>query len=83
MKTDISVVTGFLNSIETYQSIFKIELLQSESNGVYKAFKVIYLDKDHKKVKLRIELDFVHEKLSAGFWKDPSLKTKKFSHFLG
>lgn len=82
MISDISVVTGFLKSIESYESLLKIDLLRSESNGVYKAYKISYLNTDKKKVKLRLELDFVHEKLSSGKWNDNSLKTKKFSHFL-
>jgi len=82
MQKDISVVTGYLKTIDTYESLVKIELLQGESNGVYKAYKVIYRNTDNEKVKLRIELDFSHEKLSSGQWKDHSLKTKKFSKFL-
>jgi hypothetical protein len=82
MKKDISVVTGYLKTVDAYDSLIKIELLKSESNGVYKAYKVVYLNKDHQKVKLRIELDFSHQKLSSGAWKSTSLKTKKFSHFV-
>ena len=81
MKNDISVITGFLTSLDTYQNLHKIELLSSESNGVYKAYKVIYIDKNKRKKRLRLELDFTHDKLSFGPWKSSSLSTKKFSSF--
>lgn len=82
MTPDISVITGFLNSLNSYQSIHKIELISAESNGVYKAFKVIYNDVDGNKIKLRLELDFQHKKLSSAKWKDRSFTTKKFKHYL-
>jgi len=82
MEKDISIIAGFLKTLDTYKHLHKIALLPSESNGVYKTYKVHYINNDNKKIKLRVELDFSHQKLSSGLWNDHSLKTQKFKHFL-
>jgi hypothetical protein len=82
MPYDYSVIAGFLQSLDSYESLHKIELIQSESNGVYKTYKVVYSTDKEKKVKLRIELDFQHKKLSSAKWKDRSFTTKKFKYYL-
>ena len=81
MKDNFAVFCGFTNSIADLIEFLQLKLIEKESNEAYKVYRYTYLDSSNKKIKLRLELDHIHKKLSYGNWDDHSLQTKKFKYF--